>query len=219
MNAIWLKVTFLSGLIAVAIGGAAARPLYAGVMMGAGPYWQSYTFKPLEREATPNYRGYGFGGNFGYSIDQVVDCDFFAGYTPSRPGAASLAKETARLYQYGAGFALRLDEAVYIGVHGGRYNYRLIHASPGVTGEIAGEWQGVGGMISLGAFMLRRKEQMSQVTFDLGSAALKPLHPLADGTKPARHIDTFSISIKIIFNRFENHSFSSLFSSGFLSAI
>ena len=209
----------LRGSLAFAFMISSASPLTAGVLVGAGPHWQSYTFKPLAEEPTPNYRGYGASGIFGYSINQSFDCDLFAAYTPSRPDAASFAKETARFTSYGAGFALRMDETIYIGIHGGRYNYKVIHLTKGVTGEIDNEWEGPGGTISIGAFLVKRKETMSQITFDLGSATVKPKHPLADGTSPLRHIDAFSISIKYIFNRYESSRFSSLFSSGFLSSL
>ena len=214
-----LKLTLCNLLAGALAFLALTSPLTAGVLVGAGPLWESYTFKPLAEEPTPNYRGYGATGIFGYSIDQAVDCDLFGSYLPSRPGAASLGKESARLYAVGAGFALRMEESIYIGIHGGRYDYKMIHLTPGVEGEIGDEWQGPGGTISIGAFIVRRKENMSQITFDLGSAILKPLHALADGTKPQRHIDTFSVSVKLIFNRFESNRFSSLFNSGFLGSI
>lgn len=191
----------------------------AGVLASASARWNSFSFAALEDEVTPNYYGYGIGLNFGYSLAQILDIGAYGTYTPGRFKNAELFREDAQLMGYGAEVGLRIAKAVYFGVHGGSYQYNLVHQR--TDDEVLGSWGGTGVGVMLGAFFPINKSKYWQVGLDFARINVTPQNDLAKAyvdtsssnedeaaapadTSKTRQIDSIAVNLTYLLNGYVN---------------
>jgi hypothetical protein len=188
----------------------------AGALLGLSARWNSFSFAAVDEEPTPNYYGFGFGIDAGYSISQIVDIAAYANYTPGRYKNAEILEEDAVLFGYGGELAVRIASAVYVGVHGGVYQYNLIHQRN--DDEVRGSWAGTGGGLAVGAFFPINKSNYWQVALDFARINVSPVNDLAksyvaatataannDGGAASanfkdRQIDSIAVQLTYLFN-------------------
>ncbi len=195
-------MTWQSRLRAVIVGCGllgGALPALGGVLLIPAVRWQSYAFRPLAAEATPNYYGYGAGLTFGYSFNQVVDTAIFTSYSPGTLKQAKFLEEDAVLISYGGEVALRLFQTVYVAVRAGEFTYRLL--TPTRADEVQGRWRGPGVGFSLGAQRLFAKHSGFQASVDVTYATMSRADAAAD---EKRKIDAFSLTLAYVFNANDN---------------
>jgi hypothetical protein len=183
--------------------------------MGLSSRLQSASFRPLQGEPTPNYRGAGFQINGGYSFGDVFDIELYGSYSPLKPGSMGLFVEKVRYLEYGGGMGTRLAKSVYLGVHFGGCTYKLMEAAAS-SEELEGEWQGVVGQLSLGAFHQLSPTRRIQMTFDVGSATLSPDNSEAGAGRGERKFDNISLSVSYQFLADIRIRFYSLIKMGFI---
>lgn len=173
-----------------------ASPCRAGAYGSLGPNWNNFVFEPLEYEETPNYYGYGGRGSFGYSIGQILDLGLYGHYAPGRLNAATSTQTGAQFYHLGAETALRLANAVYVGIRGGPASYRLSKAYE--EAEVLGTWTGSMIQGSVGLILPVGKTPAAwQTTLDLGQATLKSAD---DPTLKARTLTQISLTLAFVYN-------------------
>jgi len=183
-------------ILAITLG---AAPLQAGWLVTTALHWKTFSFAPVEEEATPNYYGYGGQLNFGYSFNQVFDLAVFGNYTPGQLKNPEIGQEDASLMGYGGELGLRLFKAIYFAGRGGSYKYNLIHQHK--DEEVDGRWQGTGGELAIGAIFSMHKSKTSywQVSLDYGKFIMQNADDPETG---ARKIDAISVNFGYVFNSF-----------------
>jgi hypothetical protein len=170
-----------------------------GVLVEFGPTWNNFVFEPVAKEDTPNYYGYGATGAFGYSIGQVWDVNFFAGYSPGRLNSASASQPDATLTRYGAGTGFRILGVLFVGGRGGFWDYKLNRKE--LDTEMDGSWSGLGGEGSIGLLLPAGKLSSWQLTLDGGQATVSKLNKTA-GEKNVtnRKLSHVSVSLSFVYN-------------------
>lgn len=177
----------------------------AGVLVSPGVHWKSFSFRPKDAEATPNYYGYGGSLRFGYSLAQVFDLTLFGSYTPAQLESASSPTEPDALHRFvGVALGLRIASSVFIEGRVGRLDYSLMqHKHPD---EISGHWAGVGSGASIGGIIVAGKSHFWQVTLDADvGTKMQKVDATADD-KQVRNVDAMSLSLAYVFNHFYNSS-------------
>jgi hypothetical protein len=177
----------------------------AGGLVTIGPNWCNFVFEPKLREPTPNYYGYGARISAGYSIDQMVDLALYGQYSPGRLNSASTTETSAAVYDYGGEIGVRVFDVLYIGAHGGTWNYRLLRRSS--EEEVGGAWSGPGGGLSFGMILPVNKEVKWQATLDLGQAVVTKTNKAADDVDlKSRNLSRASVTVSLVYNGYESGS-------------
>ena len=185
-------------LILVVYSAALTEEAQAGFLLSPGVSWRSFSFQPRDKEPTPNYYGYGFGLNLGWSIGQVVDVVGYGRYTPARLKKAEPLQENATLWGYGGELAFRLARTIYVAGRGGRYFYNLLHQKD--ENEVRGRWAGVGGGGSVGAQFNTSRTSGWQISVDYTRIFLKKEELGEQEEDIGRTMDAFSLSLCFLIN-------------------
>lgn len=177
--------------------------LRAGSYVNLGLRSAQFAAKPLEDEPTPNYYAFGPKIAFGYSFRQILDMGLYVTGLPGSRGNASANGYDASLVNGGAELALRIAKSIYLGVYGGKSDYRLVRASkslePGV--EWAGRHRGFGGGISLGALVPFSKESFVLVALDFEEHHFSQSEP---DKNQKRVLECFGVTVAYSFNNYKN---------------
>ena len=172
---------------------------FGGVLVEFGPTWNNFVFEPVAKEDTPNYYGYGATGAFGYSIGQVWDVNFFAGYSPGRLNSASASQPDASLTRYGVGTGFRILGVLFVGGRGGFWDYKLSRKA--LETEMDGSWSGLGGEASIGLLLPVGKLTSWQLTLDGGQATVSKMNKRAEDTNVTnRKLSHVSVSLSFVYN-------------------
>lgn len=207
----WLAVVWAP----VALGVMAfAGPAHGGVYLAPGLKWAVFSLRPQAVEPTPNYYGYGGVFSIGYSIRQILDFGAFGQYAPGTRKEARPGKADATLLAYGGETALRLSQAVYVGLRGGVGKYRLDRTIDAT--EVAGTWAGHCGGFSIGALAKFSKVSYLQTTFDVMHFVVASK---SDPDLGKRRIDAFGVSISYVFNGYTNYLIENTIFKDFLDSV
>lgn len=172
-----------------------AAPAEAGWMLTGGLEYQTFAFRPLADEATPNYHGYGLELGGGYSLGRILDAQLYARYAPSRLESAKFNADEAALTSYGGILGVRIAETVYIGFGGGPHIYEL--KSQTRAEEVPGTWQGMGGFVTIGAFTKLDRQTFTQLAVRFGTSTLERSD---ESAVSKRKVDTFAVTMTYLWN-------------------
>lgn len=167
----------------------------AGLLLAPSVSWDSYAFRPVLEEETPNYYGYGLGMQLGYSAVQTFDLAGYFNYTPGNLDAADPFDSNSELYQYGGVLGFRIYNAIYLAFHGGVVNYALpVRAK---VEEVGGEWSGSGYGFKLGGIIPLSRTFAWQIALGVTTATVTDNSGDYSGS---RKIDNFSLSLSLVYN-------------------
>jgi hypothetical protein len=179
--------------------------------------WSTFSFRPVDDEPTPNYAGVGAGLSLGYSARQILDIGLFANYLPGASDHSQMGKEEARLVVYGGELALRISNAVYIGLRGGTSDYRLVDSQS--ESDVHGTYKGAAGGISLGALQPIAKRHFFQTSLDVTSAVVENSGEVEEGETKKRRIDAISFSLTYVYNGHKSYLIESSLFNSFLDSV
>lgn len=163
--------------------------------------WAAFAARPQASEPTPNYYGYGVGLGMGYSVSQILDLGVTASYLPGHRQSAKLAAPVAELTLYGGEFALRLGQAVYVGVRGGLTQYNMATTRAAQPEELTGVWHGKGVALALGGIAPLDRENSLQTAIELWHTTITREQ---DDIEQKRQFDAFAVSFGYTFNDFKS---------------
>lgn len=184
----------------------------AGLLVGGGSHWKSFSVRPKGEESTYNYQGFGVDAQIGYSAAQAVDFSLGASFTPVRPGSATVVKSNARVIEYNGILGVTILKGIYLGVQGGLtkfVNHRPVHEDEAV----AGEWLGSNAGFSMAAARRFHKEGYVRIGILLSSATL--VHDNLPEEDQKRNFDFIGIYFNVLFNAKSAFGSSRLFNSFF----
>lgn len=171
-----------------------ASPGEAGILVSPSIKWSSFSARPVDTEATPNYYGYGGELTLGYSVNQVFDIAGFGSYIPGRRKSPEFGVDDATLVTYGGVLGFRFASSVYLGFKAGTSAYSIQKVTD--EKDIAHRHEGLAGGFSIGAISSASKQSFFQTTFDLMHHVLKS----SDDSSVSRRFDAVSISVGYVFN-------------------
>ena len=201
--------------IALFLTVAVPRDGLGGWLLSPGAQVGVFSFQPEDEEPTPNYYAVGPRLSLGYSLAQRFDGALIATYSPGSKGAAVLGEEQASLVFSGFVLALRLEEALYLGIKGGEARYHLVRAS-GAPGEVEGAWIGPSGSVALGAIFEVERDASWELCLEMQHAVLSQVKGgVVTGGGVKRRLNQVALSLTYSYNSFVNSGIAGTLFDGF----
>ena len=184
--------------LAAGLAASLATKACGGILLSSSLAWSAFAFRPANYEDSPNYRAVGPAFAVGYSYARAFDGAAYVNYIPGTQKNAKFGKEDAHLLLYGLELALRVNDAVFLGLRGGVGRYKFIKLNTDF--DVPGEWQGNAAGFVLGAIHKVDKHNFWQLSLLLHHAMLaRQLKSPSNGANDLRRIDAFSLAVSYTF--------------------
>ncbi len=183
----------------------------ADTLLLAGAKWSSYSFEPLESEATPNYESFGLKLHAGYTNRGGIEFGMYAEYLPSKIGPAKWNAQEAQYLKGGIRLGVRLDKHLYLGVGTGKNIFRLYNRTNKNEVE-EGSWSGTGISILMGGNFPISKDSSSRVSIGLETVSMTH-----DTFETIRTLNEISFEYSYLFHDFVTALSNNKIFKGFLN--